>query len=345
MFPPQSIKLYYTMKRNLSESEHDDVFDDRLKSGSPSQSCQITDRKKRRGIIEKRRRDRINNSLSELRRLVPTAFEKQGSAKLEKAEILQMTVDHLKLLHQKGLNSYNYTDQHALALDYRIVGFRECATEVARYLVTVEGMDIQEPLRLRLLSHLQCYCAQREAAAAAKSSHWSSVASHPGINNQYGGTNHMSSMPNMIGAAATATQHSGQNEHHLATISTTHSGLSATATAVPPSYSEPRVSQTADSSVPSSSTLHGHMRLPTTAPAVASTSHQMQSLNTSAQMPQISPSMLPTMSQLSQFPVSLNSSMMSPTNTHSYGGGNGGGINQHGSSVKPYRPWGTELAY
>lgn len=59
-------------------------------------------RKKRRGIIEKRRRDRINSSLSELRRLVPTAFEKQGSAKLEKAEILQMTVDHLKAMHSKG---------------------------------------------------------------------------------------------------------------------------------------------------------------------------------------------------------------------------------------------------
>lgn len=53
-------------------------------------------------VIEKRRRDRINNSLSELRRLVPSAFEKQGSAKLEKAEILQMTVDHLKMLHSKG---------------------------------------------------------------------------------------------------------------------------------------------------------------------------------------------------------------------------------------------------
>lgn len=56
-------------------------------------------------VIEKRRRDRINNSLSELRRLVPTAFEKQGSAKLEKAEILQMTVDHLKMLHSKGKNN------------------------------------------------------------------------------------------------------------------------------------------------------------------------------------------------------------------------------------------------
>ncbi|PVD31923.1 hypothetical protein C0Q70_07349 [Pomacea canaliculata] len=66
------------MKRSLSDSDSDcDVFDERLKSGSPSQSCQITDRKKRRGIIEKRRRDRINSSLSELRRLVPSAFEKQ----------------------------------------------------------------------------------------------------------------------------------------------------------------------------------------------------------------------------------------------------------------------------
>ena len=59
-------------------------------------------RKRRRGIIEKRRRDRINHSLSELKRLVPSAFEKQESAKLEKAEILQLTVDHLKMLHAKG---------------------------------------------------------------------------------------------------------------------------------------------------------------------------------------------------------------------------------------------------
>lgn len=29
-------------------------------------------------------------------------FSPQGSAKLEKAEILQMTVDHLKYLHAKG---------------------------------------------------------------------------------------------------------------------------------------------------------------------------------------------------------------------------------------------------
>lgn len=53
-------------------------------------------------MIEKKRRDRINSSLSELKRLVPSAYEKQGSSKLEKAEILQLTVDHLKNLHAKG---------------------------------------------------------------------------------------------------------------------------------------------------------------------------------------------------------------------------------------------------
>jgi hairy and enhancer of split related with YRPW motif len=66
-------------------------------------SCQLMTRKRRRGVIEKKRRDRINTSLTELKRLVPAACEKQGSAKLEKAEILQLTVDHLKMLHSKGL--------------------------------------------------------------------------------------------------------------------------------------------------------------------------------------------------------------------------------------------------
>lgn len=78
------------------------IYIHRCSSPGDEGSCQLQIRKKRRGIIEKRRRDRINTSLTELRRLVPTAYEKQGSAKLEKAEILQMTVDHLKMLHAKG---------------------------------------------------------------------------------------------------------------------------------------------------------------------------------------------------------------------------------------------------
>lgn len=69
-------------------------------------------RKKRRGVIEKKRRDRINTSLSELKRLVPSAFEKQGSAKLEKAEILQMTVDRLKIQAKGKLYLFIFKQLH-----------------------------------------------------------------------------------------------------------------------------------------------------------------------------------------------------------------------------------------
>jgi len=127
-------------------------------------------RKRRRGIIEKRRRDRINTSLSELKRLVPQALEKSGSAKLEKAEILQMTVEHLKNFNANNLGGY--TDNTRLARDYHGVGFRECATEVSRYLVSVEGLDIQDPLRIRLMSHLQMFIAQRSSQPATP---------HPGM--------------------------------------------------------------------------------------------------------------------------------------------------------------------
>ncbi|XP_040045436.2 hairy/enhancer-of-split related with YRPW motif-like protein [Gasterosteus aculeatus] len=124
-------------------------------SMSPGSASQVLARKKRRGIIEKRRRDRINHSLSELRRLVPSAFEKQGSSKLEKAEILQMTVDHLKLLHAMG--GKGYFDARALAVDYRTLGFRECVGEVVRYLSSLDG-ESSDPVGARLVSHLS-HCA------------------------------------------------------------------------------------------------------------------------------------------------------------------------------------------
>ncbi|XP_045062753.1 hairy/enhancer-of-split related with YRPW motif-like protein [Coregonus clupeaformis] len=128
-------------------------------SMSPGSTSQILARKMRRGIIEKRRRDRINHSLSELRRLVPTALEKQGSSKLEKAEILQMTVDHLKLLHAMG--GKGYIEAQVLAVDYRTLGFRQCVGEVVRYLSSLEGgVDSPDPIGARLVSHLS-HCASQ----------------------------------------------------------------------------------------------------------------------------------------------------------------------------------------
>ncbi|KAL4646948.1 hairy/enhancer-of-split related with YRPW motif protein 1-like [Arapaima gigas] len=178
------------MKRNYEYSSSDselEVEGQRVReNGSPCSpqgsvsvpaSCRARARKLRRGVIEKRRRDRINSSLAELRKLVPSTSDRQGSAKLEKAEILQMTVDHLKMLHTAG--GKGYLDARALAVDYRSLGFRECLAETARYLSAVEGLGITDPLQTRLVSHLSGCASQREAQSGFGHLAWGSVFAAP----------------------------------------------------------------------------------------------------------------------------------------------------------------------
>lgn len=62
------------------------------------------------------------------------------------------------------MNALAY-DPGKFAVDYHNMGFQECAAEVARYLVSIEGLDIQDPLRMRLMSHLHGYAAQKELAS------------------------------------------------------------------------------------------------------------------------------------------------------------------------------------
>ncbi|XP_032897254.1 hairy/enhancer-of-split related with YRPW motif protein 1-like isoform X3 [Amblyraja radiata] len=164
--PMQSTGQIGSVQSTSSDSELD--IDDEKGSrkgshpGKPAAVSRKQARRKRRGIVEKRRRDRINHSLSELRRLVPCASEKQGSTKLEKAEILQMTVDHLKVLHTSRGRGYMETPE--LATDYGVLGFRECLWEVARYLSVTEGLGRSDTPQSRLVSHLSTCASQREAA-------------------------------------------------------------------------------------------------------------------------------------------------------------------------------------
>lgn len=154
---------YYTLHQQNQQQHHPqtNVFDELSSSSSssllysPSSDFLINskDRKKRRGVIEKRRRDRINGCLSELKKLVPEAISKETSSKLEKAEILQLTVDYLKELNHKSKDD-KFTNE------CKLLGFRDCVLEVSRYLVQQEGLDSQDPLRLRLLAHLQCFSEQ-----------------------------------------------------------------------------------------------------------------------------------------------------------------------------------------
>lgn len=62
-------------------------------------------------IIEKRRRDRMNNCLADLSRLIPAHYMKKGRGRVEKTEIIEMAIRHLKDLI-KLTNAQQAAQQH-----------------------------------------------------------------------------------------------------------------------------------------------------------------------------------------------------------------------------------------
>ncbi|XP_031555280.1 hairy/enhancer-of-split related with YRPW motif protein 1-like [Actinia tenebrosa] len=140
--------MHLGMKRAYSESEDEEGYSwERCLEGEDDET---TARKRRRGLIEKKRRDRINSCLTELRRLVPAAVDKQGSTKLEKAEILQLTVEHLKSVRKLAKRETASIE----GADYRAAGFRECFFQVSRYLQGFRDPNCKEDQKAHLLSHL-----------------------------------------------------------------------------------------------------------------------------------------------------------------------------------------------
>ncbi|XP_076451653.1 uncharacterized protein LOC143287505 [Babylonia areolata] len=110
-------------------------------------------RKSSKPIMEKRRRARINASLAELKSLLLEVIKKEGArhSKMEKADILEMAVKHLRQVQRQQYTSSGGPDP-TLSDKYRL-GFNECAQEVSRYLgAAAEDEDAE--LRARLLNHL-----------------------------------------------------------------------------------------------------------------------------------------------------------------------------------------------
>merc|ERR1712079_410141 len=98
-------------------------------------------------LIERKRRARINNCLDELKDLMMFALQSEGESisKLEKADVLELTVKHLRKLKRQQMLSVTPE------LDRYRAGYTTCATEVSRCLAST-GVDIS--VGSRLMSHL-----------------------------------------------------------------------------------------------------------------------------------------------------------------------------------------------
>merc|ERR1712165_224019 len=100
-------------------------------------------------LIERKRRARINSCLDELKDLMMFALQSEGESisKLEKADVLELTVKHLRKLKRQQMLAVN----PGLDMDRYRAGYTTCATEVSRCLAST-GVDIS--IGSRLMSHL-----------------------------------------------------------------------------------------------------------------------------------------------------------------------------------------------
>ncbi|XP_065127263.2 hairy-related 8.2 [Paramisgurnus dabryanus] len=107
------------------------------------------DRKLRKPLIERKRRERINHCLDQLRQTVVGVFSLDQS-KLEKADILEMTVKHLQNV-QSSKKVYDPL-LNAEAQQRYSTGYIQCMQEVHNLLLSCDWMD--KTLGSRLLNHL-----------------------------------------------------------------------------------------------------------------------------------------------------------------------------------------------
>lgn len=227
----------------------------------------------------------------------------------------------IHILKVLSLALSGYFDAHSLAMDFMSIGFRECLTEVARYLSSIEGLDSSDPLRVRLVSHLSSCASQREAAAMTTSMahhqqalhphHWA-AALHPipavflqsGLPSSESSSSRLSELPQR-GAA-------------LLTSSFTHSDSALRA----PSTGSvaPCVPPLSTSLLSISATVHA---------AAAAAAVQTFPLTFPGGFPLFSPSVTASSVASSSVSPSVSTSTTSQQSS--------------GSSSKPYRPWGTEV--
>lgn len=104
-------------------------------------------------MLERKRRARINRCLDELKEFMVVALQAEGEnnvSKLEKADILELTVRHLhKLRKQQAEDGQRYK-----------AGFTRCAAEVSQYLGNAPES------RVNILQHLATCLRSMEGEAA-----------------------------------------------------------------------------------------------------------------------------------------------------------------------------------
>ena len=102
-------------------------------------------------LLERKRRARINKCLDDLKDLMVSALQSEGESitKLEKADVLELTVRHLQKL--KRQNALGLTPQATYAGRFKS-GYAHCAQDVSKFIST--RSDVEVEVKSKLFAHL-----------------------------------------------------------------------------------------------------------------------------------------------------------------------------------------------
>jgi len=137
-------------------------------------------RKVTKPLLERQRRARINRCLDELKEILVSGLQNDGEnvARLEKADILELTVRHMTKLQQQH-NKMVRAQSQGTTHDYRS-GFAHCAQEVSRVLATTPKIDVQ--LGSSIMVHLGHTLNKMSSSSPSATPRPSSVCSNASSN-------------------------------------------------------------------------------------------------------------------------------------------------------------------
>ncbi|XP_076605165.1 transcription factor HES-5-like [Chaetodon auriga] len=114
-----------------------------------SQDHQTLTHKLRKPLVEKLRRERINSSIEQLKYLLsPEFLKQQPDTKLEKADILEMTVCVLRQLQQQQQQQQQHRAVDSAAVDQ---GYFRCVRQVEHFL---SREQVKTQSQKSLLNHI-----------------------------------------------------------------------------------------------------------------------------------------------------------------------------------------------
>lgn len=90
----------------------------------------------------------MNSCLADLSRLIPQQYMRKGRGRVEKTEIIEMAIRHLK-----NLQNQECARENSCSEQYR-VGYHDCLTEAAKFMLRERG----EEMCYRMVAHLKEHC-------------------------------------------------------------------------------------------------------------------------------------------------------------------------------------------